>query len=286
MNFNLKLLSAVAIFSIISNTVFAGWDTAKRRTLNKLESAINKNLDNTEVTITSTERNKPQFKILTVQPLAEQDNNITFFQGSAIRSDGDRETVNLGLGHRIFLNDDLTMLGINGFYDHELDYDHKRTSIGAELRTSAYEFNTNSYFAGSNSRTGKNNIAEESLDGFDFEIGGHLPYIPNWKVFTKHFDFDVPGGNDFEGLEYSTEIYVPGKGAKLVAGHKDYDNHNDNWFFEISFNLGAVNSNNKFVRDTAYSLTSMKDKKLDKVRRENLIIKKKGSGFTVTASGF
>jgi hypothetical protein len=286
MNFNLKLLSAVAIFSIISNTVFAGWDTAKRRTLNKLESAINKNLDNTEVTITSQERNKPQFKILTVQPLAEQENNITFFQGSAIRSDGDRETVNLGLGHRIFLNDDLTMLGINGFYDHELDYDHKRTSIGAELRTSAYEFNTNSYFAGSNSRTGKNNIAEESLDGFDFEAGGHLPYIPNWKVFTKHFDFEVPGGNDFEGLEYSTEIYVPGKGFKLVAGHKDYDNHNDNWFFEISFNLGAVNSNSKFVRDTAYSLTSMKDKKLDKVRRENLIIKKKGSGFTVTASGF
>ena len=286
MNFNLKLLSAVAIFSIISNTVFAGWDTAKRRTLNKLESAINKNLDNTEVTITSTERNKPEFKILTVQPLAEQENNITFFQGSAIRSDGDRETVNLGLGHRIFLNDDLTMLGINGFYDHELDYDHKRTSIGAELRTSAYEFNTNSYFAGSNSRTGKNNIAEESLDGFDFEVGGHLPYIPNWKVFTKHFDFEVPGGNDFEGLEYSTEIYVPGKGLKLVAGHKDYDNHNDNWFFGISFNLGAVNSNSKFVKDTAYSLTSMKDKKLDKVRRENLIIKKKGSGFTVTASGF
>jgi len=286
MNFNLKLLSAVAIFSIISNTVFAGWDTAKRRTLNKLESAINKNLDNTEVTITSQERNKPQFKILTVQPLAEQENSITFFQGSAIRSDGDRETVNLGLGHRIFLNDDLTMLGINGFYDHELDYDHKRTSIGAELRTSAYEFNTNSYFAGSNSRTGKNNIAEESLDGFDFEVGGHLPYIPNWKVFTKHFDFEVPGGNDFEGLEYSTEIYVPGKGFKLVAGHKDYDNHNDNWFFEISFNLGAVNSNSKFVRDNAYSLTSMKDKKLDKVRRENLIIKKKGSGFTVTASGF
>ena len=286
MNFNLKLLSAVAIFSIISNTVFAGWDTAKRRTLNKLESAINKNLDNTEVTITSQERNKPKFEILTVQPLAEQENSITFFQGSAIRSDGDRETVNLGLGHRIFLNDDLTMLGINGFYDHELDYDHKRTSIGAELRTSAYEFNTNSYFAGSNSRTGKNNIAEESLDGFDFEVGGHLPYIPNWKVFAKHFDFEVPGGNDFEGLEYSTEIYVPGKGFKLVAGHKDYDNHNDNWFFEISFNLGTVNSNSKFVRDTAYSLTSMKDKKLDKVRRENLIIKKKGSGFTVSASGF
>ena len=286
MNKKLFLIAITLIFSFLTNSVFAGWDTAKRRTLNKLESAINKNLDNTEVTITSQERNKPKFEILTVQPLAEQENNITFFQGSAIRSDGDRETVNLGLGHRIFLNDDLTMLGINGFYDHELDYDHKRTSIGAELRTSAYEFNTNSYFAGSNSRTGKNNIAEESLDGFDFEVGGHLPYIPNWKVFAKHFDFEVPGGNDFEGLEYSTEIYVPGTGIRLTTGVKDYDNHKDNWFFKLSFNLGTVNSNEKFVRDSAYQLTSMKDKKLDKVRRENLIIKKKGSGFTVTASGF
>jgi adhesin/invasin len=178
------------------------------------------------------------------------------------------------------------MIGINSFYDHELDYDHKRTSLGAELRTSAYEFNTNAYFAASNERTGKNNVQEESLDGYDFEVGGHLPYIPNWKVFAKHFDFEVPNGNDFEGLEYSTEIYVPGTGIRLTTGVKDYDNHKDNWFFKLSFNLGTVNSNEKFVRDSAYQLTSMKDKKLDKVRRENLIIKKKGSGFTVTASGF
>jgi adhesin/invasin len=284
---NIKITLAILASSLFfANTAFAGWNTVKNKSLNKLESALNKNLDNTEVTITSTERNKPNFEILTVQPLAEQEDNITFFQGSVIASDGDRETVNLGLGHRIFLNNDLTMIGINSFYDHELDYDHKRTSLGAELRTSAYEFNTNAYFAASNERTGKNNVQEESLDGYDFEVGGHLPYIPNWKVFAKHFDFEVPNGNDFEGLEYSTEIYVPGTGIRLTTGVKDYDNHKDNWFFKLSFNLGTVNSNEKFVRDSAYQLTSMKDKKLDKVRRENLIIKKKGSGFTVTASGF
>jgi adhesin/invasin len=284
---NIKITLAILASSLFfANTAFAGWNTVKNKSLNKLEGALNKNLDNTEVTITSTERNKPNFEILTVQPLAEQEDNITFFQGSVIASDGDRETVNLGLGHRIFLNNDLTMIGINSFYDHELDYDHKRTSLGAELRTSAYEFNTNAYFAASNERTGKNNVQEESLDGYDFEVGGHLPYIPNWKVFAKHFDFEVPNGNDFEGLEYSTEIYVPGTGIRLTTGVKDYDNHKDNWFFKLSFNLGTVNSNEKFVRDSAYQLTSMKDKKLDKVRRENLIIKKKGSGFTVTASGF
>ena len=280
-----KLILIILTSSLfLTNIAFAGWDSVKKKSLNKLESTINKNLDNTEVTITSMERNKPNFEIITVQPLQEQDDNITFFQGSAIRSDGDRETVNLGLGHRIFLNNDLTMLGINGFYDHELDYDHKRTSLGAELRTSAYEFNTNAYFAASNARTGKNSIEEEALDGYDFEVGGHLPYMPNWKVFTKHFNFDVPNGNDFDGLEYSTEIYVPGTGIRLTTGVKDYDNHKDNWFFKLSFNLGTVNSNKKFVRDTAYSLTSMKDKKLDKIRRENLIVK--GAGFSVTASGF
>ena len=267
------LLKIIVFIFCLNQNGWAGWLTVKQDAYNKLENTINTNLNNTEVTITSTERSKPEFEILTVQPLAEQDNNITFFQGSAIRSDGDRETVNLGLGHRIFLNDDLTMLGINGFYDHELDYDHKRTSIGAELRTSAYEFNTNSYFAGSNSRTGKNNIAEESLDGFDFEVGGHLPYIPNWKVFAKHFEFEVPNGNDYKGLEYSSEIYIPGKGVKLTSGFTDTKFNDDNWFFQISFNLGTVNSNSKFVRDTAYNLTSMKDKKLDKVRRENKIIK-------------
>jgi hypothetical protein len=267
------LLKIIVFIFCLNQNGWAGWLTVKQDAYNKLENTINTNLNNTEVTITSTERSKPEFEILTVQPLAEQDNNITFFQGSAIRSDGDRETVNLGLGHRIFLNDDLTMLGINGFYDHELDYDHKRTSIGAELRTSAYEFNTNSYFASSNSRTGKSNNTEESIDGFDFEVGGHLPYIPNWKVFAKHFEFEVPNGNDYKGLEYSSEIYIPGKGVKLTSGFTDTKFNDDNWFFQISFNLGTVNSNSKFVRDTAYNLTSMKDKKLDKVRRENKIIK-------------
>jgi hypothetical protein len=116
-------------------------------------------------------------------------------------------------------------------------------------------------------------LTEESIDGFDFEVGGHLPYIPNWKVFAKHFEFEVPNGNDYKGLEYSSEIYIPGKGVKLTSGFTDTKFNDDNWFFQISFNLGTVNSNSKFVRDTAYNLTSMKDKKLNKIRRENKIIK-------------
>ena len=282
-----KNIASFLIVFIISTSSYADWkSSAKRKSFNKLESALNQNLDNTEVSIKTTERNKPEFEIITVQPLLDNEENITFFQGSALRHDGDRETVNLGLGHRIFLNNDALMLGLNAFYDHEFDYDHKRTSLGAEIRSSIVELNTNMYFAESNARTGKNSITEEALDGLDLEFGGHVPYIPTWKLYAKHFDFEVPGANDFEGFEYSTEILVPNTGFTVIGGHKDYDNHKDNWFLEISFNLWKINPSDKFVKDQAYELVSMKDKKLEKVRRENVILKKKGSGFTVTASGF
>jgi hypothetical protein len=54
----------------------------------------------------------------------------------------------------------------------------------------------------------------------------------------------------------------------------------------LTYNLGKVNPDVKLLQEKAYELVSMSDKKLKKVRRENVIVKKFGSGFTVTASGF
>ena len=243
-------------------------------------------MDNTKVSIKTTERNKPEFEILTVQPLIDNENSITFFQGSALRHDGDRETINLGLGHRYLLNDDTLLVGLNAFYDHEFDYSHKRSSIGAEVRSSVFEFNSNMYFAESNERTGKNSNTEEALDGKDFEIGGHVPYIPTWKFFAKQFEFQVPGANDYQGQEYSTEILIPNTGLTLTTGVKNYDHHKDNWYLEFTYNLGKVNPDAQLIQDQAYQLVSMGDKKLEKVRRENVIVKKIGSDFSVSASGF
>ncbi len=69
------------------------------------------------------------------------------------------------------------MYGLNAFYDHELDYDHQRGSIGAEIKSSILELNTNHYFAISNEKTGKNNVKEEVADGYDLEIGAHIPLL-------------------------------------------------------------------------------------------------------------
>ena len=75
-------------------------------------------------------------------------NGLTFFQGSFFTHEVEIEnTLNLGLGKRILSNDESVMFGLNAFYDHELDYDHQRASIGGEIKSSILELSTNHYFA-------------------------------------------------------------------------------------------------------------------------------------------
>ena len=38
------------------------------------------------------------------------------------------------------------MYGLNAFYDHELDYDHSRTSLGGEIKSSFLELKNNIFF--------------------------------------------------------------------------------------------------------------------------------------------
>ncbi len=251
-----------------------------------IESFLDGNFDDTDFSIKSTEGLKPQIGILTFKPLNDTDDGLTFFQGSFFTHDGDRETLNLGFGKRILSNDESFLFGLNGFYDHELDYDHQRASIGGEIKSSILELSTNHYFGISGEQTGKNNIKEEVADGYDLEFGAHVPYIPTAKMYAKIFEYDIPGGLDFEGIEYSSNIGIPNSGMNFEVGYKDYGNngHDDQWFFNLTFSLNKMNPNTSFVSDKAFERVSMKDKKYEKVRRENLIVKSKA--FSVKAGGF
>ena len=158
---------------------------------------------------------------------------------------------------------------------------------GAEIRSSILELNSNYYFALSNSRTGKDNIKEEVADGYDIEIGAHVPYVPTAKFYTKYFEYDIPGGSDFEGLEYSSKIGVPNSGIDFEIGFKDYANNgsDDEWFFNLTFSLNKINADRNFITDKAFERVSMKDKKYEKVRRENIILKTEES-FSIKTGGF
>jgi len=273
---------------IIFSTVISVAETSKIKDnfFSSIENFLDGNFEDTDFSIKSKEGNKPEIGILTFKPLNDSDNGLTFFQGSFFTHDGDRETLNLGLGKRILNDDESIMLGLNIFYDHEFDYDHKRGSIGGEIKSSILQLNTNHYFAISNERTGKNSVKEEVADGFDLELGAHVPYIPTAKIYTKYFEYEIPGASDFEGIEYSSNFGIPNSGINFEVGFKDYGNNSyeDQWFFNLTFNLNKINPNKSLVSDQAYEKVSMKNKKYEKVRRENLIVKTKS--FSVKAGGF
>jgi len=71
------------------------------------------------------------------------------------------------------------------------------------------------------------------------------------------------------------------------VGYKDYGNNSyeDQWFFGLTFSLSKMNPNISFVSDKAFERVSMKDKKYEKVRRENIILKTKES-FSIKTAGF
>ena len=261
--------------------------TEKAKVANKVTSfikdTIQDNFQNTEVSITGMEDAKPQWEILTVQPIRDVGDDVTFFQGSLLRWDGDRDTINIGLGQRKFLLDKNILIGANAFYDHEFDVDHSRLGFGAEMITSVGEARANRYYANSNVRLNNQRAgtSETAMDGFDYEAGTHIPYIPAWKVFAKYFSWDRPNTSiDQEGYTYSTE-FKTSYGITFVAGLTKYDNSKDDEpFVKIVFNPSDIKTENKKIyQDLAYELISVEDKKLTKVRRENRILT---NGFRIT----
>ena len=145
----MKKYFLIALYALIFSSTVSVADTSKIKSnfFGSIESFLNDNFENTEVSIKSTEGLKPQIGILTLKPLVDNDDGLTFFQGSFFTHDGgDRNTLNLGLGKRIFNDDESVMFGLNAFYDHEIDYDHQRASIGGEIKSSILELSTNHYF--------------------------------------------------------------------------------------------------------------------------------------------
>ena len=100
---------------------------------------------------------------------------------------------------------------------------------------------------------------------------------------VTHYDV---GAGPFEGMEYSSKIGIPNSGLNVEVGFKDFGNasYDDQWFINFTFNSDKINKNMNFINSEAFERISMEDKKYDKVRRENLIVKSKA--FSVKAGGF
>ncbi len=251
-----------------------------------VEQGISNWLGNTEVSIKGITDGKPTIGILTVQPLYESQSllDTVFGQASLFNYDG-RQTINLGLGYRRMSEDERWLYGVNAFYDHEFPYDHQRSSIGLEARSSVIEFNANKYFGLSNWKSGANSLDEKALGGYDIEAGLTLPYMPGGKIYHKQFQWDAENGvSDLKGnttsLEVSGDLLIPG--LTFEVGATDYNgNQDDKEFVQLTYKYNpGDNKVRPLFSSDIYQFTSMKDRRLDKVRRENMIVKQsRGGGF-------
>ncbi len=236
---------------------------------------------------------QPNAGLLVVAPLSDPKDvkNTVFTQASVYYLDN-RTTVNLGLGYRRLEWDNKLLLGVNGFYDHEFPYDHGRTSIGLEARTTVGEVNFNQYWGVTGWKMGRNSLEERALGGTDLEVGVPLPYM-NWaKVYVRGFIWDsIDGVKDLKGNDVSFRAQVPiVPGLAIEAGHRTFNTIKDEDFLRITYNVMDFNATKPiqpWFSETAYQLASMEDRRYEKVRRENLIIKQKRNGrFSVTVRGF
>ena len=249
-----------------------------------------------EISFETKEGTKPTTGILVVAPLSDGDDieNTLFTQVSAFYTDN-RTTLNAGLGYRRLVSDNTIILGLNAFYDHEFPYDHGRYSIGLEARSTVGEINANMYQATTKWKSAETGFEERALDGWDIEAGLPLPYM-NWAtVFVKRYKWDgVDGAKDLKGNDAQLRAYVPIlPGLEIQAGRTFKDDDKDSNYFIATFNIAEAFSNKsnqqvQWFNDTAYKLESMEDRRYEKVRRKNIIVKQVRStvtGFTAKAKG-
>ena len=253
----------------------------KNKFMNNFSSYLNDSLGQlfptAEVSLSSGTLNEVTGSILVVKPLSDiNDNeNILFTQGSLFLSDNSRETLNLGIGKRKLLNDDTLLIGANLFYDHELDYDHQRASVGVEAISSVGSLRLNQYYGLSNKKKGFKDVEEQALDGQDIEVGAPLPYLP-WTNFSyRSFKWSgKDGASDLKGDEISLEAKF--SGFNIEVGKRSNDgNTKDNEFLKLTWTCCNKDQEEIGISDKAYNLTSVANQKFAKVKRQNLIVKQK-----------
>ena len=276
------LISTLLVFGLSAHAA-----DIKNKFMNNFNSYLNDSLGQlfptSEVSLSSGTTNEVTGSILVVKPLSDiNDNeNILFTQGSLFLSDESRETLNLGIGKRKLVNDDTLLIGANLFYDHELDYDHQRASVGIEAISSVGSFRLNQYYGLSGWTAGLDNVQEKALNGQDIEVGAPLPYLPWTNLYYRSFNWEgASGATDLEGDEISLEAKF--SNFNVEVGKRSNDGvTEDEDFLKITYTC-CNNSNSEIgISETAYNLTSVADQKFAKVRRQNLIVKQKEMDLTV-----
>ena len=266
-------------------------DTLKSEIINQIVNTANSKADELETNLTvgkwkyleldlgvtrnDDNKNKGSISIKSVYGLKETKNIFLFNQSSFVSYDS-RSTVNLGFGARSINDDETYILGINAFYDYEIQSGHGRASLGLEALSRDIELRANYYQAISKTKT-YNSVDETALDGVDVKLSYSHSIMNNTGIYAKHTKWE-------DGASFSSEnneVGITGKLSKNVSfeiGSRKTKGGERNTIASVfySFPLGSPKISNDHVRtiDKNLARPSIRNKLYIPVERENRIIKK------------
>ena len=230
----------------------------------------------TDVSIQVHEEDNPDIEILTNRSLDKTDDSNRFIQMSLHTQETnnkDRLITNLGYGYRELSDDNSFMYGVNAFIDIESE-GHMRASLGLEAKGKILDLNANFYEAIS----GKEKIGgvnEEVLSGYQLNLTTQIPYMPWSTLNIQNYSFEsIKATNDTEGNKISLEMNLtPTLQFDISQDFSDTTGVDDETDFRVSLKYppseNKPNLQDGFISNVAFEKANMRDKLVQKVRRDN-----------------
>jgi uncharacterized protein (TIGR02145 family) len=235
--------------------------------------------------------------IKTIQPISELNHNskdLTFFQGQVTSGDNQgnrRKTINLGIGHRILVENDRAIAGINLFHDYETKSAHERLSLGLEYQRTNFGVSVNAYHPLSDKKTiiADTTTTEEALAGYDIKFTGQAPYLPWATIKGSHYFWDAKASDNIKGNILGIEVKLT-PSISFEFGQEDQqdaNNTNSKIYGKLNVKLPFDDSQQLThfaIADTPFKASSkMNLGALDWVERSNKIRIEKGGVVTMAA---
>ena len=233
----------------------------------------------TEVSIDLRNAHSPDFSILGVREIAPIDDGTFFTQFSLFNTEmangkpgGDERYIgNLGFGARKLAQDNTILYGVNSFYDMDLENNHKRGSVGAEVRSAVLALHFNKY-----QRISDGYNEENVLNGWDYQLSSQIPYLHWASAFINEYRWDGVLRDDTRGKKMGSEMLLtPNLNMEVAYDDKDKTGLDDEWYSKLQF-FHPPRENEPTALD-GISATAWKENKdmsgelLSKVKRSNKI---------------
>ena len=270
------MLNKKFLILILSLCVFS---TTSAKDISELLSNMIPGEGLTEASIQINEDDNPDIEILAVRDLNSEEYSNTFTQFSlhSQESNGhDRIIGNLGFGYRKLSDDKSNLFGINAFIDNDFEAEHRRGSIGLEVKGAYLDLTVNSYYALTDSKNYKG-TAEEVLSGQTINLASQIPYAPWANLNLQSYSWEnVKASSDTEGYTVSIESYLtPSLALEVKNDYNDNAAVDDEFTYKLTYNYpprGDGKSMQDGLSKLAFEKQNMEAKLKDKVKRDNNIV--------------